>query len=459
MVIAKDKPRLLIADEDFLSRRRVHEALRRQGFIVDEASSLTEALARCRSGSFDIILTELWLHSPKTAPAIRAFKMLQPNAKVIVLTGVSSVENAVDAFRNGASDYMVKPVIAEQVIASLHNVQLEKIMETGGKITSAKYFVGVPASVKSRDRAKRLPQKTLEVFLELLHSQGGCVSAGPEGGRWYCKGISQPDRRHWFAYLEKRLRQPLDEVSDLFALKSCRLGSSQKKWHLIYIPLLVERISQGECLVLREGNRPFFSKKERDQVRFIASHITVAWPKSTEHADFLSLAYFDSLTGLLNTRFLDLALEKEITRSKRRHSQFSILFIDLDLFKNVTDGYGHLTGGKVLREFAEVLQKVVRDQDLVFRFGGDEFVILLTQTTHSISLKIAERIRSTIERHRFLSKERINISLTASIGVASYPDHASKRRDLLHISDQAMYLAKNSTRNAVISADKVGESQ
>ncbi|MBI4209011.1 MAG: diguanylate cyclase [Deltaproteobacteria bacterium] len=456
MASPKDKSSLLIADEDPVSRRRIREALKHQGFVVKEASSLTGALGKCRADSFDIIITELWLHSEKTAPAVRAFKMLQPNAKVIVLTGVSSVENAVDAFRNGASDYVVKPVIPEQIIASLHNVHLERIMETGKQKIPVQ-LMDVPRSVLNRD-ATQLPKKILGIFLEFLHSHMGCVTVDPEGKRWVRQGVSESYRRRWFAYLENRVKQPLDEVSDLIALRSCRLDPKGKRWHLLYVPLLVERISQGGCLMLRDGNQRFFSKKEQGQVRFIASHIAISWPKPTEYTDFLSLAYFDPLTGLLNTRFLDLALEKEMTHSKRQHSHFSILFIDLDLFKEVTDGYGHLMGGKVLREFAEVLQKAVRDQDLVFRFGGDEYVVLLTQATHSIALKIAERIRSAIERHRFLSREGINVSLTASTGVASYPDHAAKRRDLLHVADQAMYLAKKFSRNSVVSADKVEES-
>lgn len=454
----RKKTWVLLADPDRRFRRRIREFLQRHDYYPEEASSFSEAMDRCRNRSFDVVLTELWSSSVHLATTVRAFRAIRPDLKIVVVTNRSSVESAVDAFRSGASDYLVKPVIPEQVLASLQNLKLERRIEKGeGGIEAvpADRLIELPQELARKRDPQQLAELALDLFLQLLNSKRGAVSLDPNKKRWIRRGLTEKERRRWLSYLEEFLHKPLEEISDLFCSRSCRGGRRGKTWHLLYVPILVERISQGGCLVLREAKRPFFSKKELEQARFLASHIAVSWPRPNQYTDFMSLAYFDPLTGLFNTRFLDLALEKEIARSKRGKGEFSILFLDLDLFKEVTDSYGHLMGGIALREVARVVERAVRDPDLVFRFGGDEFVILLIQTGHAEARKIGERVRKAMEQHLFLAREGFRVRITASIGVATFPTHAKNRRDLLHIADRAMYFAKESSRNAVYSAKDI----
>jgi diguanylate cyclase (GGDEF)-like protein len=123
--------------------------------------------------------------------------------------------------------------------------------------------------------------------------------------------------------------------------------------------------------------------------------------------------------------------------------------MDLDFFKYVNDNYGHLVGSKVLVETGQLLLNQLRRTDVVARYGGDEFVMVLPQTLPQSAKTIAERIRKRMERNVFLEKEGFNIKITASFGVASYPESAKSKEDLLRLADEAMYMVKHLNRNGV----------
>lgn len=166
------------------------------------------------------------------------------------------------------------------------------------------------------------------------------------------------------------------------------------------------------------------------------------------------LAYLDDLTHLFNTRYLHLMLDREMKSAQHAHGTFSLLFLDLDYFKSINDTHGHLLGSKLLVEMAHVLKSCVRDHDVVARYGGDEYVVLLRGTDSSNALKVAERIRLTVESHRFLAREGLSLTLSTCIGVASFPEHARDKTTLLDLADRAMYQGKKSTRNIVFMTAK-----
>ena len=160
----------------------------------------------------------------------------------------------------------------------------------------------------------------------------------------------------------------------------------------------------------------------------------------------------DDLTNLYNVHYLNQALDVEIERSRRYRSMFSLIFMDIDNFKGVNDKYGHLVGSKVLIEMAQLLQKSLRKIDVITRYGGDEFVIILPLTPPDSGFLVADRLRKSIEKNVFLKYEGLPISLTASFGVASYPENARNREELLKIADDAMYHGKFTTKNVVHAA-------
>jgi two-component system cell cycle response regulator len=160
----------------------------------------------------------------------------------------------------------------------------------------------------------------------------------------------------------------------------------------------------------------------------------------------------DSLTKIYNKRFLVEALEAEFKRAKALHSEFSILFFDLDHFKKVNDNHGHDAGDYVLREFAQIVRtQYIRPKDVFARYGGEEFVILLSNTNGTQAMQIAEKIRSAIEVHPFIYEGK-RLPITTSLGVAELQTGIESAQTLLKAADQALYQAKNSGRNRVVAA-------
>ncbi len=160
------------------------------------------------------------------------------------------------------------------------------------------------------------------------------------------------------------------------------------------------------------------------------------------------LSYVDDVTGLFNQRFLPIALDREIERALRHKAKFSILFLDVDYFKAINDTYGHLVGSQVLRNIGQMIGQLIRISDYGFRYGGDEFLILLSGASTENSRLVAERLRSQVEKTEFaIDGHKINV--TVSIGVATYPEHAQTREKLIGLADVAMYYAKGRNRNTV----------
>jgi len=139
----------------------------------------------------------------------------------------------------------------------------------------------------------------------------------------------------------------------------------------------------------------------------------------------------------------------EIRRARRYGSSVAALFLDLDDFKQINDEYGHLVGSHVLMEMAAVILSSIRDTDAVARYGGDEFVIVLPDTGIELASAVAERIRHKISRYRFTGGRRLELTLTASFGVAAFPKHASSPQQLISCADTAMYEAKAAHKNCV----------
>lgn len=160
--------------------------------------------------------------------------------------------------------------------------------------------------------------------------------------------------------------------------------------------------------------------------------------------------YKDDLTGLYNYRYLQIALKNEISRHLRFGQEFSVLFIDLDNFKSVNDRFGHYEGSSILEDLATVLASSVREIDIVVRYGGDEFVVLLIGTDSIQALEIADRIRRKIASTPFsLQQTAKKISLTVSIGIANYPHQSHSSEELLRLADKMMYQSKHQGKNKV----------
>src|SRR5207253_232751 len=162
-----------------------------------------------------------------------------------------------------------------------------------------------------------------------------------------------------------------------------------------------------------------------------------------------ALSVTDDLTRLYNSRYLNQVLRRETKRASRSGRPLSLLFIDLDGFKSINDRHGHLFGSRALVEAAAVIRGSARETDVVARFGGDEFALVLPDTGGDGAYAVGERIRERIAAHGFLAGDGLDIHLTASVGVATLPDAAASAEELVQAADMAMYRVKDSGKNGI----------
>ncbi len=162
-----------------------------------------------------------------------------------------------------------------------------------------------------------------------------------------------------------------------------------------------------------------------------------------------ALSVTDDLTQLYNSRFLSQVLRRETKRSSRGGRPLSLLFIDLDGFKSINDTHGHLYGSRALVEVAGVIRASARETDMVARFGGDEFALILPDTGSEGAEAVGERVRERIAAFRFLTGDGLSVALTASVGVATLPDVATSAEGLIDAADRAMYWVKDHGKNGL----------
>lgn len=225
--------------------------------------------------------------------------------------------------------------------------------------------------------------------------------------------------------------------------------AARTNW-VLALPLVCGERVQGvlEGIRRRPASRSF-SQSEMKFLSALTIPIAAALSNSVRVAEAERLSQTDELTRLHNARYLRQFLVNEMKRARRFGSKISALFLDLDDFKTVNDVHGHLVGSHVLMEVASVILPSVRDTDCVVRYGGDEFVVILPETSVNEAVRVADRIRAKVERHRFTGGRRLQIRLTLSIGLALFPDDALSPHQLIACADRAMYAAKAANKNCV----------
>jgi len=257
----------------------------------------------------------------------------------------------------------------------------------------------------------------------------------------------------WRRVLTGEADLPIGSETKAVKRAAAGMGIIKKKERgqfVLAVPLICGERILGVIEGIREGSEArAFKKTDVALLDSLSLPIASALANAVRIAEAERLSQTDDLTKLHNARYLRQFLLNEIRRARRYGSSVAALFLDLDDFKRINDEHGHLVGSHVLMEMAAVILSSIRDTDAVARYGGDEFVIVLPDTGTELAGTVAERIRQKILRHHFTGGRRLQLSLTASFGVAAFPKHASSPQQLIACADTAMYEAKAANKNCV----------
>lgn len=218
---------------------------------------------------------------------------------------------------------------------------------------------------------------------------------------------------------------------------------------VIAVPLQSRGRVLGVMELVNGPGMPPFTTDDLQSVIAIADYAAIAIENARNFQRVQELTLIDEHTGLYNARHLRQLVPAEVERSRRFHHPISLVFLDLDRFKQVNDTYGHLVGSAVLAEVGELLTECIRGVDYAFRYGGDEFALVLIETGADGARGVAERVRDSFRDREFMKSRGLALKLTASIGVATFPDDGEDAESLIRAADEAMYRVKAAGRNGV----------
>jgi diguanylate cyclase (GGDEF)-like protein len=251
----------------------------------------------------------------------------------------------------------------------------------------------------------------------------------------------------WVAKHGERLVVP-DVMSDPRFAKRIDEMTQWETHSIICIPVRSKHRVLG-VIQLVNVNMDGFGEAELYFLQSLCDYAAIAIENAKSVERIQELTITDDVTGLFNARHLYKTLDAEVYRSSRFGYEFSVIFIDLDHFKQVNDTHGHLVGSKLLAEIGYLIKAQLRLIDFAFRYGGDEFVVLLPQTGKDAALVVARRMRDLLRASVFNKDEGLNLNVRASMGMATFPHDAKTPHDIIRQADEMMYLVKNTTRDNI----------
>ncbi len=415
--------------------------------VMAQADSQAEWMARA---NYQLIVID----HPKGMELLEQARRLSPMTSVILVAAEATVEEAVAAIRMGAEEYLRKPFKIDLFQMAVKRGLDRKAIYAGNQGASSMVNLLNCCQLisASLDQGKILEivqsylRRELSSPYSAIYRVVGDEPARIEVGESVAGG--QVDRAtHEILDIAIRAQGPLGSLipaqgfyrildrgnlSPGFFVMKLHCVDSEDLYCVVLSPVPPANVTQLE-----------------NHLRLLRAQIEVTGHSLSQFLGMQQLAYLDDATGLYNTRYLNFVLDREIANARSNGRPFAVLFIDADKFKSVNDTHGHLVGTKILNELGVLLKKLVRDSDTLFRYGGDEFVAVLSGCDLAMAKQVAERTRATVEATEFLSDRGLNLRITVSIGVALFPEHADTKQQIIDAADKAMYASKKSTRNAV----------
>lgn len=448
--------RILLVEDDQTFRQMFAALPEADRATVDFALTTEEALALLESYRYAVVVLALSevCHDGTLALLVR-IKAAYPDCYPLVLNDNADPETVVAVLKLGVRQCLPRPTNPAmlQYIVQFGLEQRQQVAETVQLRTMVRLLQIGQTLSSCLD-----PAEICQLLIDTVgHEAGAKRGLGfvMDGDRLEC--LTSRGGEDQFAPLFAEQLAPLvlqqvtrsGRVVRLVLPETYRVQELPDVREALLVPLFVHTTLVGVVVLVNNPGQLLAPSVDDQAISFLQERGARALENALKFAATRDMLYLDELSGLFNYRYLKIALEREIKRADRYATRLAVMFLDLDNFKGVNDTYGHMVGSGVLRELGGLLKRSLREVDVVIRYGGDEYTIILVETGPEAAKRVGERIRKQIECHPFLTTDGYHITITASIGFACYPDDTTGMQELLDMADRAMYVGKASGKNCV----------
>jgi diguanylate cyclase (GGDEF)-like protein len=450
-VVQTSPIRILYVEDDPGLARLVQKRLGRAGYEVDIASDGEEGIAKYEADSYDLMFVDQTLPVYDGLEVIRILATRGPLPPTVMITGTGDEKTAVEAMKLGTSDYIVKDTASGY---------LELLPSVIGKVLQQR------RAVEEKQRAEGALRQSGEK-LEKLHEVARRLAACTQEEEVYHLAVDAAKQILTFSFCslgiaegeqmvtkisslhpgsEKSRARPLDEglKDKTYRNKKMYIGNEARKTSLAqptsseYASLISAPIGDLGVFQVASVEPRDFTPDDARLLELLLGHIASAIKRIRLQNELKEQATHDPLTGLHNRYYLNQVLAQEVKRSKRYNHHIGFLMIDVNRFKEINDRYGHQIGDEVLQEIAALLRTEVRESDIVVRYGGDEFLVILLETdgeTDTVKRRIVQKV--TLHNKK---KRRVNFPVTISVGSAQWDSQGPHSVDeILNKADRLMY--------------------
>ena len=454
--------RILIVDNNVMNLKLIEAKLEQEYYETLTATSGAEALEIARSQSPDLIMLDIMMPEMDGYEVCRRLKADAATAliPVVMVTALSDPKDRIEGLAAGADDFISKPIEDYPLLARLRSLIRLKLLIDMWQVRE--------------ETSTKLGINDLDINFNQENNQNGkiLVFINDMGEARSLERILHEDKHYvelaesFDDYLQKVLKKPwelliisMEKGGDKEVLRLTSQIRSHSNTILRSIPILMmtDVVNQGKLIAkaFDIGISDYCSANPEpmeflSRVRIQLRRFRYQDRLRNNYENSVAMASTDPLTGVYNRRFLDSHLTKMLQRSVEENKPITIAFCDIDFFKIINDTYGHDAGDRVLIEFSQRLQRNLRNFDLLARWGGEEFVIIMPDLDEERAKSVGERLRMKIAAEPFLANSAKPIPVTVSIGVTRSIGKSDTIMDLVKRADDAMYEAKKSGRNRVV---------
>lgn len=463
--------KILIVDDEEVIREMLKTLLIREGYSVATAASGVTGIDQIQKSFFNIAIVDIKLTDMSGMEVMHRIREVQPETIVLMVTAFATTETAIRALEAGVYDYLIKPFdinhikmiikrgLEEQRLSRENKELLTSLRTEKGKLESVLEIGKMMSSILNlRELIDFIVKKATEV---LRCQKSSLMLLDEETGKLFIRGAlgipeeiirsTQVKKGEKIAGWIAKHGEPM-LVEDIETDPRTKRGNRPHYFgkSFISLPLIHKDKVRGVLNIAdKKEYGEIFNEDDLKYISIITNYAAIALENARLYKEVKDLAITDGLTGLFNHRYFQEQLAKEINRARRYSRALSLVMFDIDNFKGFNDRYGHLTGDAILRGIANILKNNAREVDIVCRYGGEEFMVILPETDTTGARFIADKIREAVGTQLSVEPELQNVGeVTISGGVTQY-ELKMEKEEFIHTTDVALYQAKKEGKNRI----------